>query len=100
MLKTTASTLRGDGTRCRGRTGRRAKASKLPVGTDRVHEIKHDGYQIIVRRDGPIVRSTAAMQMTGPLDSVRSRTVQDQAKSFTIGEAVVLGPDGLSRSRS
>jgi hypothetical protein len=48
----------------------------------------------------PSYGSTAAMQMTGPLDSVRLRTVQDQAKSFTIGEAVVLGPDGLSRSRS
>jgi hypothetical protein len=28
------------------------KASRPPVGTDWVHEIKHDGYQIIVRRDG------------------------------------------------
>jgi ATP-dependent DNA ligase len=26
-------------------------ASKLPSGTDWVHEIKHDGYRIIVRRD-------------------------------------------------
>jgi ATP-dependent DNA ligase len=25
------------------------KAPKLPVGTDWVHEIKHDGYRIIVR---------------------------------------------------
>jgi ATP-dependent DNA ligase len=32
------------------------KASKPPVGTDWVHEIKHDGYRIIVRRDGPTVR--------------------------------------------
>jgi bifunctional non-homologous end joining protein LigD len=32
------------------------KASKPPVGTDWVHEMKHDGYRIIVRRDGPIVR--------------------------------------------
>jgi hypothetical protein len=26
------------------------------VGADWVHEIKHDGYRIIVRRDGPTVR--------------------------------------------
>jgi bifunctional non-homologous end joining protein LigD len=31
-------------------------ASKPPSGTDWVHEIKHDGYRIIVRRDGPTVR--------------------------------------------
>jgi bifunctional non-homologous end joining protein LigD len=32
------------------------KASKPPLGTDWVHEIRHDGYRIIVRRDGPTVR--------------------------------------------
>jgi ATP-dependent DNA ligase len=32
------------------------KASNPPVGTDWVHEVKHDGYRIIVRRDGPTVR--------------------------------------------
>jgi ATP-dependent DNA ligase len=32
------------------------KASKPPAGTHWVHEIKHDGHRIIVRRDGPIVR--------------------------------------------
>jgi ATP-dependent DNA ligase len=32
------------------------KASKPPSGADWVHEIKHDGYRIIVRRDGPTVR--------------------------------------------
>jgi hypothetical protein len=30
--------------------------AKPPSGTDRVHEIKHDGYRLIVRRDGPTVR--------------------------------------------
>jgi bifunctional non-homologous end joining protein LigD len=33
-----------------------AKASKPMVCTDCVHEIKHDGYWIIVRRDGAAVR--------------------------------------------
>jgi bifunctional non-homologous end joining protein LigD len=32
------------------------KASKPPSGADWVHEIKHDGYRMIVRRDGPSVR--------------------------------------------
>jgi ATP-dependent DNA ligase len=32
------------------------KASKPPSGADWVHEIKHDGYRLIVRRDDPTVR--------------------------------------------
>jgi len=32
------------------------KASKPPSGADWVHEIKHDGYRLIVRLDGPTVR--------------------------------------------
>jgi ATP-dependent DNA ligase len=31
-------------------------AHKPPSGPDWVHEIKHDGYRLIVRRDGPAVR--------------------------------------------
>jgi bifunctional non-homologous end joining protein LigD len=49
-------------------------------------EIKHDGYRLIVRRDGPRVRpyTRNAYDWTG-------------SKTFTIGgETVVLRPDGLS----
>jgi ATP-dependent DNA ligase len=31
-------------------------AAKPPSGPDWVHEIKHDGYQLIVRRDGKVVQ--------------------------------------------
>src|SRR5262249_52818749 len=31
-------------------------AAKPPSGPDWAHEIKHDGYRLIVRRDGPVVR--------------------------------------------
>jgi bifunctional non-homologous end joining protein LigD len=31
-------------------------ASKPPSGADWVHEIKHDGYRLIVRRSGAVVR--------------------------------------------
>jgi ATP-dependent DNA ligase len=68
------------------------KARKPPVGTAWVHEIKHDGYRMIVRRDGPSVRlySRNAYDWTARLSAIA-------AASFTIdGEAVVLGPDGLS----
>ena len=36
--------------------GQPVKAPKPPSGLDWVHEIKHDGYRMIVRRDGPTVR--------------------------------------------
>ena len=32
------------------------RAAKAPAGPDWVHEIKHDGYRLIVRRDGEMVR--------------------------------------------
>jgi ATP dependent DNA ligase domain len=76
------------------------KASKPPVGTDWVHEIKHDGDRIIVRRDGPAVRlySRNAYDWTVRLAAIAAAAERITAKSFTIdGEAVVRGPDGLSR---
>src|SRR5215467_13316907 len=76
------------------------KASRPPSGADWVHEIKHDGYRIIVRRDGPTVRlySRNAHDWTGRLAAIAAAARRIKARSFTIdGEAVVLGPDGLSR---
>src|SRR5262245_7914742 len=76
------------------------KASKPPSGADWVHEIKHDGYRLIVRRDGPTVRlySRNAYDWTIRLPAIAAAAGRIRAKSFTIGgEAVVLGPDGLSR---
>jgi bifunctional non-homologous end joining protein LigD len=76
------------------------KASKPPSGPDGVHEIKRDGYRLIVRRDGPTVRlySRNAYDWTVRLPAIAAAAQRIKAKSFTIdGEAVVLGPDGLSR---
>jgi bifunctional non-homologous end joining protein LigD len=76
------------------------KALRPPAGTDWVHEIKHDGYRMIVYRDGPIVRlySRNAYDWTARLSAIAAAAELIKAKSFTIdGEAVVLGPDGLSR---
>jgi ATP-dependent DNA ligase len=75
-------------------------ASKPPVGTDWVHEIKHDGCRMIVCRDGPTVRlySRNAYDWTVRLAAIAAAAELIKARSFTIdGEAVVLGPDGLSR---
>ncbi len=75
-------------------------AARPPSGADWVHEIKHDGYRMIVRRDGPLVRiySRNAYDWTARLAAIAYAAGQIKTKSFTIdGEAVVLGPDGLSR---
>jgi DNA ligase 1 len=55
---------------------------------------------LIVRRDGPTVRlySRNAYDWTVRLAAIAAAAELIKAKSFTIdGEAVVLGPDGLSR---
>jgi bifunctional non-homologous end joining protein LigD len=75
-------------------------AAKRPSGADWVHEIKHDGYRLIVRQDGPTVRlySRNAYDWTARLSAIATAAQRIKAKRFTIdGEAVVLGPDGLSR---
>jgi bifunctional non-homologous end joining protein LigD len=75
-------------------------ALRPPSGADWVHEIKHDGYRLIVRRDGPTVRlyTRSAYDWTARLPAIAAAAERIKAKSFTIdGEAVVLGPDGLSR---
>jgi bifunctional non-homologous end joining protein LigD len=75
-------------------------AARLRSGPDWVHEIKHDGYRIIVRRDGPTVRlySRNAHDWSARLSAIAAAAARIKAESFTIdGEAVVLGPDGLSR---
>jgi hypothetical protein len=47
-------------------------ASRPPSGPDWVHEIKHDGYRLIVRRDGPVVRlySRNAIDLTTRLSAI------------------------------
>src|SRR5215467_10613695 len=69
-------------------------ALKPPTGADWVHQIKHDG------SDGPAVRlyTRNAYDWTERLPAIAAAAARIKAESFTIdGEAVVLGPDGLSR---
>ena len=44
-------------------------AKEPPVGPEWIHEIKHDGFRILVRRQGPRVRQSAAMAATLPIAS-------------------------------
>jgi bifunctional non-homologous end joining protein LigD len=74
-------------------------AGKPPIGAGWIHEIKHDGYRMIVRRDGERVRlySRKAIDWTARLSAIANGAGRLKAKSFTLdGEAVVVGPDGLT----
>jgi bifunctional non-homologous end joining protein LigD len=69
-------------------------ASKPPSGPNWGHEIKHDGATVRLY-------SRNAYDWTVRLAAIATAAESIKAKSFTIdGEAVVLGPDGLSRLRS
>jgi bifunctional non-homologous end joining protein LigD len=74
-------------------------AAKPPVGPDWVHEIKHDGYRLVVRRDGSAVRlfTRRGYDWTDRYPAIASAAAKLRAKSFTMdGEAVVVGADGVA----
>jgi bifunctional non-homologous end joining protein LigD len=76
-----------------------SRALKPPSGPDWVHEIKHDGYRLIVRQDGEAVRlfTRRGHDWTDRYPAIASAAAKLRAKSFTIdGEAVVFGPDGIA----
>jgi ATP-dependent DNA ligase len=43
------------------------RGTKVPAGPDWIHEIKHDGYRLIVQREGKRVRLFTATATTGPI---------------------------------
>jgi bifunctional non-homologous end joining protein LigD len=64
-----------------------------------VHEIKHDGYRLIVRRDGDTVRlfTLRGYDWTERYPAIARATAKLRAKSFTIdGEPAVWGPGGIA----
>src|SRR5277367_3890384 len=76
-----------------------SRAPKPPVGPDWVHEIKHDGYRLQVRREGGAVRlfTRRGYDWSGRYPSIAVTATLLRARSFTLdGEAVVCGPDGVA----
>jgi ATP-dependent DNA ligase len=76
-----------------------SRAPKPPSGPDWVHEIKHDGYRLIVRRDGGAVRlfTRRGYDWTERYPAIASAAAKLKARSFTLdGEAVVAGADGVA----
>jgi bifunctional non-homologous end joining protein LigD len=75
------------------------RAHKVPSGAGWVHEIKHDGYRLQVRREGEAVRlfTRRGYDWTGRYPAIAVTATLLRAKSFTLdGEAVVCGPDGVA----
>jgi ATP-dependent DNA ligase len=75
------------------------RAYKVPAGPDWIHEIKHDGYRLQVRRDGDAVRlfTRRGYDWSGRYLAIARAAARLKAKSLTIdGEAAVCGPDGVA----
>jgi bifunctional non-homologous end joining protein LigD len=75
------------------------RAHRPPAGPDWVHEIKHDGYRLQVRREGPLVRlfTRRGYDWTERYAAIAGTAGLLRAKSFTLDrEAVVSGEDGIA----
>jgi bifunctional non-homologous end joining protein LigD len=71
----------------------------VPAGPDWIHEIKHDGYRLIVQRDGARVRlfTRNGHDWGDRFPLIVEAALQNKQQHFVIdGEAVLLGEDGVS----
>ena len=74
-------------------------ARTVPSGPQWVHEIKHDGFRFICRRDGEQVRvySRRGNDFTDRVPLIAKALAALRVKSVTLdGEGVVCRPDGVS----
>ena len=75
------------------------RGAKVPSGSDWLHEIKRDGYRLIVQRDGKRVRlfTRNGHDWSDPFPLITEAALRNRNSSFVIdGEAVLLGVDGRS----
>ena len=75
------------------------KAATVPDRPEWIHEIKHDGYRLIVHRDGERVRlwTRNGHDWSGRFPLISEATLRNRNSSFVLdGEAVLLGVDGRS----
>jgi bifunctional non-homologous end joining protein LigD len=71
-----------------------ARGTKVPTGPDWIHEIKHDGYRLIVQREGQRVRllTRNGHDWTDRYPLIAEAALRNRATSFVIdGKAVLLG---------
>jgi ATP-dependent DNA ligase len=75
------------------------RGSQVPAGPDWLHEIKHDGYRLMVQREGPRVRlfTRQGYDWSGRFPLISEAAHKLKTASFVIdGEAVWLDENGLS----
>jgi len=75
------------------------RGTKVPAGSDWLHEIKHDGYRLIVQRVGKRVRlfTRNGYDWSERYPLIVEAALRNRNTSFVIdGEAVLLGVDGIS----
>ena len=75
------------------------RATKVPTGADWIHEIKHDGYRLIVQKDQNRVRlfTRNGHDFTDHYPLIVEAALRNRSSSFVIvGEAVLLGVEGVS----
>ncbi|MCG2631055.1 DNA ligase [Bradyrhizobium sp. WYCCWR 13023] len=72
---------------------------RVPDGLDWIHEVKHDGYRMLVIREDKRVRllSRNGLDWTKRFPWIVEAALKNRQKHFAIdGEAVMLGVDGVS----
>src|SRR6476660_3220464 len=75
------------------------RGTKVPAVPDWLHEIKHDGYRLIVQRDGKRVRlfTRNGFDWSDRYPLIVEAALRNRNSSFVIdGAAVLLGVDGVS----
>src|SRR6478736_4756355 len=78
-----------------------SKTARPPSGPDWVHEIKHDGYRLMVRRDGARVRcfTRRGYDWAKRFPAIVEAALRIKAASFLIdGEAMITRDDGCRTS--
>jgi ATP-dependent DNA ligase len=77
------------------------RGTSVPATPGRLHEIKYDGYRLIVQREGKTVRlfSRNGNDWSGRYPWIVEAALKNKYSQFVIdGEAVVLGVDARSRA--
>jgi bifunctional non-homologous end joining protein LigD len=75
------------------------RGTNVPAGPDWLHEIKHDGYRLVVQREGKRVRlfTRNGHDWSDRYPLITEAALRNRNTSFVIdGEAVLLGVDGIS----
>jgi bifunctional non-homologous end joining protein LigD len=75
------------------------RGTKVPSHPDWIHEVKQDGYRLIVSRDGDRVRlyTRNGYDWTSRYPLIVEAARRIRTKQFILdGEAVLLGVDGIA----